>query len=117
VSLAPIAEAVEDAMQTNHAASERAYPDRLYRLLSRQIDQACDRVELVNLGGGSACPDDVARFVGYLQQQAGELVVSPRTSTQAHDELMRLSCVLLGRPEGDLDIDIEAAAAERGAER
>jgi hypothetical protein len=30
---------------------------------------------------------------------------------------MRLSSVLLGRPEGDLEFDIEAAAAARGAER
>lgn len=112
-----IADAYQDTMRATLEAREVAYPDRLYRLLSRQIDQACDQVELVNLAGGLDCPSEVGAFVAQLQRQAGEMADRPLTTTKAHDELFRLSCVLLGRPEGDLDFDREDEAAELGAER
>ncbi len=96
---------------------ERTYPDRIYRYISRQIDRACEAVEQVNLAGGRECPEDVGRFIMQLQVQAGEAPRSPRRATAAHDELFRLSSVLLGRPAGDLDIDLEDEAAQREAER
>ncbi len=91
---------------------ERLYPERLYRYISRQIDQACDAVEHVNLDGGVLCPAEVRTFVMQLQRQAGEPPAPPHTTMQAHDELFRLSSVLLGRPAGDLDFDVEDEAAE-----
>ena len=87
--------------------SERTCPDRLYRHISRQIDQACDAVERTNLDGGVLCPAEVKTFVMQLQHQAGEPAAPPHTTMQAHDELFRLSSVLLGRPEADLDCDLE----------
>jgi hypothetical protein len=110
-----IADAFQDTRRAAQVAREVAYPDRLYRLLSRQIDQACDQVELVNLAGGLDCPADVANYIEQLQRQAGEATDRPRTTVQAHDELFRLSCVLLGRPAGDLEFDVEDD--QREAER
>lgn len=95
----------------------RTYPDRLYRCISRQIDRACEEVERVNLDGGNLCPPEVNAFVVQLQRQAGEPEAPPRTTMQAHDELFRLSSVLLGRPGGDLECDIEAGTAQPEAER
>jgi len=95
----------------------RTYPDRLFRCISRQIDRACDEVECVNLNGGKLCPPGVNAFVVQLQRQACEAVAPPRTTLQAHDELFRLSSVLLGRPNGDLECDIEAVHEESEAER
>jgi hypothetical protein len=117
MSLAPIVNTFEAVEYAERAEHERTYPDRLYRLLSRQIDQACDHVELVNLAGGGACPDEVGRFVEQLQRQAGEPTDRPRTSAQAHDQLFRLSSVLLGRPESDLEFDREDEASGLEAER
>jgi hypothetical protein len=114
VSLAPIVDTFEAVEHAERVEQERRYPDRLYRLLSRQIDQACDQVERVNLAGGGSCPDDVRAFVGYLQLQAGEAANRPRTSAHAHDELFRLSSVLLGRPA---DLGVGRPAAELEAER
>ena len=91
---------------------ERVYPERLYRHISRQIDRACDAVERTNLDGGVLCPAEVRTFVMQLQRQAGEPAGSPHTTTQAHDELFRLSSVLLGRPAGNLDFDVEGKVAE-----
>jgi len=117
VNALAIADTFEDFERMQRAEHKRTYPERLYRLISRQIDQACDQVELANLAGGMECPADVARFVEQLQRQAGEEPVAPRTTTKAHDELFRLSSVLLGRPEGDLDFDREDEAAELEAGR
>ncbi len=96
---------------------DRMYPDRLYRYISRQIDQACEAVERTNLDGGVLCPTEVKTFVMQLQRQAGEPAAPPHTTMQAHDELFRLSSVLLGRPAGDLEFDVEDEAAQREAER
>jgi hypothetical protein len=117
MSLAPIIDTFNAVASAERAEHERTYPDRLYQLLSRQIDQACDEVERVNLAGGGPCPDEVGRFVEQLQRQAGGPTDRPRTSAQAHDELFRLSSVLLGRPEGELDFDREDEVAELEAER
>ncbi len=97
------------------AECERTYPDRLYRSLSGQIDEACDQVERVNLAGGDGCPKRVGAFVEYLQLLAGEHVAGPDTSGHALDELFRLSSVLLGRP-ADLGVG-RSDRAELEAER
>ncbi len=93
-------------------ASERTHPGRLYRCISRQIDQACEAVERTNLDGGVLCPAEVKTFVMQLQRRAGEPAAPPHTTVQAHDELFRLSSVLLGRPAGDLEFDVQDEAAE-----
>ena len=113
--VSPVADARAAVRRAERVERQRTYPDRLYRHLSDQIDAACEQVEMVNLNGGLDCPTEVAVFVQQLQLQAGEPVDRPCTSVQAHDQLMRLSCVLLGRPEGDLDYDV--AASRREAER
>ncbi len=77
---------------------ERRYPARLYRALSRAIDEACEEVELVNLAGGGACPGRAGALIEYLQLLAGEPVAKPETSVQAHEVLFHLAAVLLGRP-------------------
>ena len=115
--VAPVADARAAVRRGERAQRERTYPDRLYRRLSDLIDAACDQVELVNLSGGFDCSAEVAVFVQQLQHQAGVPIDRPSTSIQAHDELMRLSCVLLGRPEVDLICDREADRAAREAER
>jgi hypothetical protein len=117
VSALAIADTFADFERMQRDGQERTYPERLYRRISRQIDDACDRVELENLAGGTECPAEVGAFLAQLHRQAGELMHAPRTTMQAHDELFRLSCVLLGRPAGDLDFDREDEAAELEAER
>ena len=112
VATASIAGTFADMVRAELAERERTYPDRLFRSVSRAIDNACDQVELVNLAGGGPCPQRVSSLLAQLQTMAGEPVSGPLTSIEAHDELMRLSCVLLGRPDGDLDYDIEAAPVE-----
>jgi hypothetical protein len=108
MSLTAITDTVLDMVRAERVVQERQFPEREYRRVSRLIDQACERVERVNLAGGRDCPADVSTFVAQLQRQADEPVRRPRTSIEAHDELFRLSCVLLGRPDDDLEIDQEA---------
>jgi hypothetical protein len=98
MSLAPIAETQRATLVSIRGERARSYPLRLCRLLSRRIDQACERVERVNRDGGGPCPESVRTLIGYLQLQAGEPVNRPYGSAEAHSELFRLSSVLLGRP-------------------
>jgi hypothetical protein len=95
------------------AERERTYPVRVYRLVSSAIDDACDLVELVNLAGGGPCPDTVSVLICELQALADRPIVRPSSSREAHEELLRLSSLLLGRP-----VDLEAVpAADRKEER
>ena len=87
---------------------ERTYPDRVYRQVSEAIDRACDQVELVNLAGGGECPAAVAVVLAQLQRLAGEPAFCQPTSWEAHEELFRLSSVLLGRPEAETEAEAEA---------
>jgi hypothetical protein len=108
MSAARYADTVADTQRVGRAEHERSYPERLYRSLSLAIDQACDQVEHVNLRGGGACPAAVGGFIEYLQLLAGEPGARPGTSAAAHEELFRLSSVLLGRPQADDEPEPEA---------
>jgi hypothetical protein len=92
----------------------RRYDERVYRRVSSAIDRACDEVERVNLAGGGECPPAVCALVAQLQRMAGEPVGTPSTSLKAHEELFRLSSVLLGRPEADVENEL---LIEQEAER
>jgi hypothetical protein len=56
-------------------------------------------MEGINLAGGGACPVEVSDLVVELRRLADEVSPSrPRSAREAHDELLRLSSVVLGRP-------------------
>jgi hypothetical protein len=95
------------------AQRARTYPDRLYRRVSELIDHACDQVERVNEAGDDQCPPAAGAILVHLQRLAGEPTAAPDTSRAAHDELFRLSSVLLGRP---LEVE-DAAVAGLEADR
>jgi hypothetical protein len=92
-----IAAACADLDRTLHAERERQYPAWVYRAISAAIDDACFEVEEVNLGGGGDCPPQAWAVIRYLLLLAGERVVRPSSSFEAHDVLFRLSELLLGR--------------------
>lgn len=99
-----IAAACADLRRAEHAERERKYPERLYRAVSRAIDQACVQVEAINLNGGGGCPSGVGPLVEYLQLLAGEPVARPSTSVEALATLFQLGEVLLGR-----GVDVDSA--------
>jgi hypothetical protein len=103
-----IAQAYADIVAAHVADRRRTYGERLYRHLSRIIDLACEQVEQVNLTGGGSCPTAVGDLVAQLDVLAGQPAPTPATSYEAHERLLDLSSVLLGRPVGDLVYDAEA---------
>jgi hypothetical protein len=114
VSESRIGRASAEMVRARRDHLERTYSDRLHRRVSNAIDTACDQVELVNLAGGGDVPPAVRVVLAQLQRLAGERTSSPATSWEAHEELFRLSCVLLGRPEVDAE---DEACFEPEAER
>jgi hypothetical protein len=105
---APIAQARADIRVARAALRQRTYDERVYRHLSRLIDLACERVERVNLEGGTVCPAPVRDLVAQLDLLAGRMPSAPATPREAHERLLELSSVLLGRPLGGLEFDAEA---------
>jgi hypothetical protein len=96
---------IADIDRVQLAERRRTYPERLHRRVSSAIDRACDQVERVNLAGGGECPSAVGTVIAQLQRLAGEEIVRPTTSGEAHEELLRLSTVLLGRSEADVEVE------------
>lgn len=106
-----ITDACEELERVLSAELERKADEREYRTVRWAIDDACERVERVNLAGGGPCPSEVGALIEYLQLLAGEPVVRPVTSLQAHSVLFRLASLLLGWP---LDDDHERPRVRRG---